>query len=435
MTVTAAKPTRRREARGPGHADHRRRRGVGAQGDPGDPGGGADRGRHPAVLRPPAARSRRRLPAVPGRGARRRQRPADPQAAGLLHARGRAGDEGQDPADLAGGRQGPAREHGVPADQPPAGLPDLRQGRRVPAAEPGAVPRVRRDPVHRRQAHLPQADQHLGQRAAGPGALRALRPLHPVLRAGRRRPVHRAGRAGRAAAGRDLREGAVLLLLLRQHHPDLPGGRADQRGVPVPLPALRPGLHPVGRRARRLRVGDPGRPPPRHRDAPAGRRRPRGQRGVDHRQGPVRLRLRARRGPAAAPAGPRRTSVLRPASWPEAIDVAVQGLQAAGRVDRCADRRPADAGGRVRVRQVRPRGAGHQQRRLPGPAALRRGGRLPGPLRGRHGTRGHLRRPGDRERGAAGGLRAGGGGRRGLPAAAQGAPEDGAWRPGRSRPS
>ena len=48
----------------------------------------------------------------------------------------------------------------------------------------------------------PEADQHLGQRAARPGALRALRPLHPVLRADRRRPVHRADRARRAAAGR-----------------------------------------------------------------------------------------------------------------------------------------------------------------------------------------------------------------------------------------
>ena len=54
---------------------------------------------------------------------------------------------------------------------------------------------------------------------------------------------------------------------------------------------------------------------------------------------------------------------------------------------RRAHRRPADARGRVRVRQVRPRRAGHQQRRLPGPAALRRGGRLPGPRRGRHRTR------------------------------------------------
>ena len=107
-----------------------------------------------------------------------------PQASCTLEVARRHG--GQDPGHLAGRRQGPAREHGVPADQPPAGLPDLRQGRRVPAAEPGDVARLRREPVHRRQADLPEADQHLGQRAAGPRALRALRPLHPVLRAGRR---------------------------------------------------------------------------------------------------------------------------------------------------------------------------------------------------------------------------------------------------------
>ena len=38
---------------------------------------------------------------------------------------------------------------------------------------------------------LPQADQHLRAGAARPRALRALRALHPVLRADRRRPVHR----------------------------------------------------------------------------------------------------------------------------------------------------------------------------------------------------------------------------------------------------
>ena len=79
----------------------------------------------------------------------------------------------------------------------------------------------------RRQAHLPQADQHLRPGAARPRALRAVRALHPLLRADRRRPVHRADRARCAAAGRHLREGAVRVLLLRQHHPDLPGRRAD----------------------------------------------------------------------------------------------------------------------------------------------------------------------------------------------------------------
>ena len=46
--------------------------------------------------------------------------------------------------------QGTAREHGVPADQPSTRLPHLRQGRGVPAAEPGVVARLRGEPVHRR---------------------------------------------------------------------------------------------------------------------------------------------------------------------------------------------------------------------------------------------------------------------------------------------
>ena len=168
------------------HADHRRRRGFGAEGHPGDPGGGADRGRGPAVLRSSAAGSGGGLPAVSGRDPRRRQRPADPQAAGLLHAGGGRRHAGEDPGHLAGRRQGSAREHGVPAHQPSAGLPDLRQGRRVPAAEPVHDPRRRRNPLHRRQAHLPEADQHLRQCLVGPGALRALCALHPFLRAGGR---------------------------------------------------------------------------------------------------------------------------------------------------------------------------------------------------------------------------------------------------------
>ena len=48
---------------------------------------------------------------------------------------------------LRGRRQGPARRDGTAADQPPAGLPGLRQGRRMPAAEPGDVQRPRRDPL------------------------------------------------------------------------------------------------------------------------------------------------------------------------------------------------------------------------------------------------------------------------------------------------
>ncbi|VXC19864.1 hypothetical protein NOCARDAX2BIS_470018 [Nocardioides sp. AX2bis] len=239
-----------RPAHRPGHRHHRRRPDQRAEGHPGDPGRRAGRHPDPALLRPPAAGARRRLPPVPGRGPRRRQRAGHAQAAGLVHAAGRRGHGRQHPGHQPGRRQGPAGRDGVPAGQPPAGLPRLRQGRGVPAAEPGDVQRPRGVPLlrlGRGQADLPQADQHLRQRAARPGALRALCPLHPLLRADRGRPLHRAGRARRAAAGRHLREGAAAVVLLGQHHPDLPGGRADLRGVPLPLAALRPRLHP-GRR-------------------------------------------------------------------------------------------------------------------------------------------------------------------------------------------
>ncbi len=63
---------------------------------------------------------------------------------------------------------------------------------------------------------------------------------------------------------------------------------------------------PSDRRARRVRLGHPRRPPPRQGDAPPRRQRPRGQRGVDHRQGPLRVPLRHRRRPAHLPAGARR---------------------------------------------------------------------------------------------------------------------------------
>ena len=119
---------------------------------------------------------------------------------------------------------------------------------------------------------------------------------------------------------------AVPELLLRQHHPDLPGRRADQRGLPVPLAAVRPGLHAGRVRALRVRLRDAHRHPPRHRAAPAGRQRPRGQRGVDLRQEPLRVPLPdARRAgsPGRWCAAP--TGVLVEASWTEALRVAARG--------------------------------------------------------------------------------------------------------------
>ena len=148
--------------------------------------------------------------------------------------------------------------------------------------------------------------------AARPGALRALRPVHPLLRADRRRPVHRDARARRAAAGRHLRGRAVRVLLLRQHRADLPGRRADRRGLPLPVAAVRPGVLARRLRALRVRLRDPHRPPARQGAAPAGRRRPAGQRGVELRQGPLGLPVRHRAGPPHDAAGPRRRRHARP---------------------------------------------------------------------------------------------------------------------------
>ena len=141
---------------------------------------------------------------------------------------------------------------------------------------------------------------------ARPRALRALRPLHPVLPAGRRRPVHRAVRARRAGAGRHLRGRAVRVLLLRQHHPDLPGRRADQRAVPVPRPPVRPAQRAQRLRALRVGLRPAHRLPARQGHPPAGRRGPRGQRGVELRQGPLRLPLRHGQRAADHAAGARR---------------------------------------------------------------------------------------------------------------------------------
>ena len=111
---------------------------------------------------------------------------------------------------------------------------------------------------------------------------------------------------------------------------------------------------------------------------------------------------------------------LRVASWPEAFVVAARGLRRPV-LGRRARRRPAHRRGRLRVRQVRPRRARHQRHRLPRPASLGRGGRLPRGAR-RHQGRGHLRRPRARERCRPRRVRARGGVADRVPAAAQGRP-------------
>ena len=105
--------------------------------------------------------------------------------------------------------------------------------------------------------------------------------------------------------------------------------------------------------------------------------------------------------------------VLVPASWPHALAVAAAGLAAARDADparaagrRRADRRAADPGGRLRLREVRPGGPGHQRRGHARPPALGRGGAVPRGLRGRARHRRQLRRSGAGARRAAGRVRA-----------------------------
>ena len=79
----------------------------------------------------------RRLPHVPRRGR------GHAEAPGRLHAH-RAGRDGrEDGAHLGEGGGGPERDARVHPRQPPARLPRLRQGRRVPAAGPDVPLRAR----------------------------------------------------------------------------------------------------------------------------------------------------------------------------------------------------------------------------------------------------------------------------------------------------
>ena len=103
------------------------------------------------------------------------------------------------------------------------------------------------------------------------------------------------GERGAQHAGHHLPRRAVLLVLLRQHRADLPGGRAHRELVPLPRPPVGPAdgrdvLHHVrGRLPRRAAEHvEPHRPPPR-------RRLRAGEPGLALRQGSLRLRVGALR--------------------------------------------------------------------------------------------------------------------------------------------
>ena len=97
--------------------------------------------------------------------------------------------------------EGAGGRHRVPPGQPPARLPGVRQGRRVPAAGPVAQPRSRREPVRGGEAALREADPDQRARVPRPGAVHPVRPLHPLRRRGGRRPADQLHPPGQPDAG------------------------------------------------------------------------------------------------------------------------------------------------------------------------------------------------------------------------------------------
>ena len=86
----------------------------------------------------------------------------------------------------------------------------------------------------------PKPLRAVAARRPGPRAVRAVRPLHAVLRPDLRRPVHRAVRPRRRRAGRDRARRGLPIAVQREHRPDLPGRRAHGHAVPVRRAAVRP---------------------------------------------------------------------------------------------------------------------------------------------------------------------------------------------------
>ena len=245
-----------------------------------------------------------------------------------------------------------------------------------------------RDPLRRRQAHVPQADQHLRPGAARPRALRAVRPLHPLLR--RRSPATRSSRCSSAA--RCSRSASTRTEPFESYFSGntvqicpvgaLTGAayrfRArpfDLVSTPERLRALRVGLRacaPTTAAARSLRrlAGDD----------------PQVNEEWNCDKGRWAFHVRHRAGPAHHP-------LVRDDDGELVPDVVGRGARASPPAGSAAAPRrgPAcssAAGSRVEDAYAYAKFARvalrHQRRRLPGPAALRRGGGLPRRPRRRH---------------------------------------------------
>ena len=328
--------------------------------------------RNSALLLPRAAVDRRQLPDVPGRG---EGRPEAGRKLRLGRARLPSGAEGRAAGNLdafADGEEGARRRDGIPADQPPAGLPDLRPGRRVRSAGPGDGLRRRHLALCREQARgRGQISRRAGQDLDEP--LHPVHALRPLLRRSLRRAGNGRDRPRRGHGDHDLSGIGADLGIAGQSRRYLPGRRADLKTLCVRGAAVGARQDPVGRRDGWRRLGDPRRyPRPRGDADPAAHQRGR-ERGMDFRQDPPH-----RRRPAHAAARP----ALYPRERPAPRRVVAGGVCGDRRQGR-PHRRQADRRRRRRSRRgrgdVRAEGtAGEMRLRQSGGAGrrcLRRQGR------------------------------------------------------------
>ena len=193
------------------------------------------------------------MPHVPGRDR------GHPEAPGRMHAHRRAGHGDQDERDVGEGGGGPGGDARIHPREPPARLPGLRQGRRVPAPGPDLPSWTRQHPDDLPEAHGRQADPRVAAHRARPRALHPLLSLHALLGGRRRgRAAHRA-QPRSAHRDSDLRGRAVSLTVLRERRRAVPRGRAHLDAVPLRCAAVghpeRPDrMH--GLRRRLQHVGD-----------------------------------------------------------------------------------------------------------------------------------------------------------------------------------
>ena len=264
-----------------------------------------------------------------------------------LHDGGAGGHE--DGHLRRGGDPLPRRDDRAHDAQPPARLPGLRRGRRVPPAGHDGDDRAQLPALPR-----PQADV----REPGPGTVRHPRaqplhhllPLRALLQRLRRRPRLRRVRPAQPGVLRARRERHARERVQRQPHRGVPHRRVRRQAVLAPVraqvgpadgavgvPGLRPRLHDDALGALR-------------RAAPrAGPVQPRRQQDVPLRPRPLRLRVRQRAGARARGAGRGRPAAA--AGGGGRGGCAGRGRRGGrGRGRAAAHRRAADRGGRPRAR-------------------------------------------------------------------------------------